>query len=80
MTKMLNPARIVSEIEYEHGLEPGALASKKVSKFVSTVRRKAILKLRAAGMSWNEVGDTLGRDHTSVLRMIDPVKGKKPKK
>jgi len=74
-------ARIVSEVEYEKGLEEGTLSSKKVSKSISTARRIAILKLREAGMSWPEVGHVLRRHHVSVMRMISPRKrAAKPKK
>ncbi|MDP2650664.1 MAG: helix-turn-helix domain-containing protein [bacterium] len=76
MTQVINPARIVSEVEYEHGLKPGTLASRTVSKFVSGARRKAILLLREGGLSWPEIARMLQRDHTSVMRMIKPARKK----
>lgn len=68
--KTKNPARIVSEVEYEYGLKPGTLASRDVSKFVSKARRDVITRLRSIGMSFPEIGAMLRRDHTSVSKLI----------
>ncbi len=73
-----DPARLVSELEYEYGMKPGTLASKQVSKSVSNVRRIAIRKLRKQpfSLSFPEIGTILRRDHTSILRLISPAKKK----
>jgi len=66
-----NPAVIISDLEYKHGLDPGTLAGRKISKFVSQIRKLAIIQLRALGCSYPDIGLYLGkRHHTSVLKLI----------
>lgn len=67
-----NPVRLISEVEYEHGLEPGTLASRKWTRSLSRIRRDVILQLRADPfcLAFQEIARLLQRDHTSVIRMI----------
>lgn len=68
--KIKNPARIVSEVETEYGLEYGDLASKKASRHISNARREAVLKLREISLSFPDIGRLLNRDHTTVMRLF----------
>lgn len=65
----MNPARIISEIEYEHGLDPGTLASRAASKYVSGVRKRAVKRLRTAGLSYGEISQILRRHHTTIIAL-----------
>ncbi len=65
-----DPARIVSQVEYEYGLNPGTLASRDRTPHVSGARRVAIQRLRKdTQMSFTEIGKMLRRDHTSVMAL-----------
>lgn len=70
-----DPARIVSQVEYEYGLKPGTLASRDRTPHVSGARRIAIQRLRKdTKMSFTEIGKMLRRDHTSVMALAKVAK------
>lgn len=73
-----DPARVVSQVEYEYGLKPGALASRDRTPHVSAARREAIKRLRTKplALSYAEIGKMLRRDHTSIMTLAKNEVGK----
>lgn len=78
-----NPHKVISKIEERYGLHDGDLASRKVTKHLSSARREAILVLRSLDITWSHIGQLLGgREHSTVMRLVTgeksvDIKGKK---
>lgn len=70
-TQSKNPARIISEIEYEYGLKPGTLAGRQRTPHVSNARKKAILALRTVPLAFAEIGRLLRRDRATIMGLVE---------
>ncbi len=67
----------VDQVERETGVPAALILGRRRNKSVWEARRRLYLALRLYGLSLHEIGDLLGRDHTTIIHGLRPVGLKK---
>ena len=62
----MNVKEVLDNVYAVTGISPTMLRRRNGSRSVSAARQLAMVELRRLGMSWNEIGKALNRDHSTV--------------
>jgi sulfur carrier protein ThiS len=71
LTNALDPLLSLQRIAKAHGLTTRDIRGRDRHRDVVKVRRIVASTLRAQGMTVEEIGDVMHRDHTTVLNLLD---------
>lgn len=66
----MTPAKVLAFVAMETGYSVEQIKSAKRNRHLVKARWQAIKELRELGLSLNEIGDIVNKDHTSILNAL----------
>lgn len=68
--EMISPKLLLIQISEDSGIPIRDILSKSRSAYLCKIRVSLCAKLRALGLSYPEIGEFIGRDHTTVVHNV----------
>lgn len=71
-------AAMISSVEKRRGLRPGTIIGARRDARAASARQECYLRLRVAGLSYQEIGRVMRRDHSTVMYGVARFKAVEP--
>jgi chromosomal replication initiation ATPase DnaA len=72
LTNALDPLLSLQRIAKAHGLTSRDIRGRDRHRRLVTARRAVAVELRGLGLTWDECGEVMHRDHASVHNLVHP--------
>ena len=70
LTNAIDPLLSLQRIAKAHGLTSRDIRGRDRHQRLVTARRAVAVALRALGLTWDECGEVMHRDHASVMNLV----------